>query len=162
MFAAWRLGDIIESGPGKSSDLSWALPGPTLLSICEIFIASLCATIPFFWPMLKQQLNKIFVVHEFSVSTESRFHPHDDDAVELAPTQSGNREKSTATEDVRSLGSKSAYHHTDEEHQIGRYGDDFFRSQADPFADDFRTETAIQSGVTGQKKGGFVRFKSST
>jgi len=162
MFGAWRLADIVISNAGRSTDLSWNLPGPTLLSICEVYIASMCACIPFFWPMLKQQIDKIFVMYEFSVSTESRFHGNDDDAVELAPTQSRNRGKSPGTEDVRSLGSKSEDIHTDQQHKNAHYADDYILAQGDPFAEEYRTETAVQADMTGRKKHGFVRFKNST
>ena len=155
MFAVWRLADIIQDNAGRSSDLSWDLPGATLLSLCEVYIASLCASIPFFWPIIKEQIQKlqeIFVKYEFSVSTESRFHANDDDAVELAPTP--------GTDDVVSLGSKSANQSTKQVYPDKHHADDYIQAQINPFSEEFRTETAVQSGMSGRKKGGFVQFKN--
>ena len=52
-------------------DPTWNMPGPGMLSTVEIFLAALCATIPFFWPAVRDQFNKIFVQYDFNVS-ESR------------------------------------------------------------------------------------------
>jgi hypothetical protein len=44
------------------------MPGPAILSQVEVFIGALCATIPFFWPAVRDQWAKIFVSYDFSVS----------------------------------------------------------------------------------------------
>ena len=157
MFAVWRLASIIETNAGRSKDLSWGLPGATLLSICEIYMAILVASIPFFWPMIKEQINKIFVTYEFSVSTESRFHHQDDDGNELSGLQSGYPSKSEATGDVKSLGSQSGDYNSYQDLRDKHYADSYFRSQVDPFSDDsHQTETVYHTRMTGKNNDHFV------
>ncbi|KAF2102594.1 hypothetical protein NA57DRAFT_20821, partial [Rhizodiscina lignyota] len=69
-FALWRLVDVVKTGAGAGTDPTFNEPGPILLSIAEIYLAASCATIPFFWPVLKDQFNKIFVQYEVNVSSE--------------------------------------------------------------------------------------------
>jgi hypothetical protein len=60
------------------------MPGPGMLSTVEVFLAALCATIPLFWPAVRDQFYKIFVQYDFSVS-EIRI---EDDEFELTKTGS--------------------------------------------------------------------------
>lgn len=68
--------------------------------------------------MITQSWDKIFVMYEFSVSTESRYHDDDDDddGVELAPSKSRGESKSTA-----------------DNVSVSRYGDEFVQQQVNPF-----------------------------
>ncbi|KIW08534.1 uncharacterized protein PV09_01423 [Verruconis gallopava] len=84
-FALWRLIDIIITGGGVGIDPTWNMPGPGLLSTVEVFLAALCATIPFFWPVLREGFNKIFVHYDFTVAEEQI---QDDEGYELAKTGS--------------------------------------------------------------------------
>lgn len=40
--------------------------------VLEINVASICASVPIFWPVLRPYLGAIFVTREFSVTTERR------------------------------------------------------------------------------------------
>jgi hypothetical protein len=88
VFAIWRLAGMITSRAGMDSDLTWNLPGPTLLSFSEIYIAALTASIPFFWPIITKQFTKIFIQYEFDVTTEPRYRLHDFDPNTGRKTQS--------------------------------------------------------------------------
>lgn len=103
-FALWRLTDTVVRGPGVGDDPTFNEPGTMMLSAAEIYLATSCATIPFFWPVVKEQLNKIFVKYEFNVSVESNIP---DEELELAhrggfPASSGgdtaSRDESQQTE----------------------------------------------------------------
>jgi len=108
-FGLWRMIEVIiaEAGAG-GFDITWDEPMPQLLTVIEVCIACLCATTPFFWPLLKEGWDKIMVKFEFDVVTESRWH---DNHIELAysnPAKEAlDREVSTgsydeATRDMRS------------------------------------------------------------
>jgi hypothetical protein len=133
---------------------------PFLLSFVEVCIAAICASTPFFWPILSKQLNKIFVVYEFNVSSEPRYQ---DDQVELASTQDWpTGTKSTSVkDDVRSLESRSWENRADHEAKPSHYTDHFIQNQVDPFGEEFQTDTTIQSVANKKKKGGFVKFDNT-
>jgi len=152
-FAVWRLGTIVVTEGGQESmDLTWDAPKDTLLSLCEIYVATLSASIPYFWPLITKHFDKILVSYEFKVSSEPRYH---DDDVELGPTAAGAWQSgSNLTGDkevARSLESR--------EHKPEHYGDDHVQDQVNPFRAQFGTEAGSQTAsLTGQKKGGFIRF----
>ncbi|KAK0647138.1 hypothetical protein B0T16DRAFT_376241 [Cercophora newfieldiana] len=55
------------------SDLTWNSPTPTGLAALEINLASICAALPVFWPVVKDGWSRIFVnvTYEVSVTRES-------------------------------------------------------------------------------------------
>jgi hypothetical protein len=52
-------------------DLSWNSATPTGLATLEINLASICAALPVFWPVIKDGWSRIFVTYEVSVTRES-------------------------------------------------------------------------------------------
>lgn len=84
-FALWRLIDVAKTGAGAGTDPTFNEPGPILLSTAEIYLAATCSTIPFFWPVVRDQFNKIFVKYEFNITSES-YCP--DEEIQLANTGS--------------------------------------------------------------------------
>jgi hypothetical protein len=96
-------------------------------------VASICACTTFFWPIITAQLNKIFVVYEFKVSSESRYQ---DDGVELASTSSWTAAaKTTTKEEVRSLDSRSSGNELGKKQTTTHYKDDYVQNQVNPFAE---------------------------
>jgi hypothetical protein len=124
----------------NGGDLTWQEPQPFLISLAEVYVASLCASIPFFWPIIAQQLNKIMVMYEFNVSSEPRYR---DDEIELTPARS----KSETSGSLKEPTSEARH-----------YADDFTQQQVNPFSEGLRVETIAQGGAPPKKKGGFVRF----
>jgi len=53
------------------NDLTWNSPTPTGLATLEINLASICAALPVFWPVVKDGWARIFVTYEVSVTRES-------------------------------------------------------------------------------------------
>ena len=143
-------------------DPTWNEPEATLLSFIEVYLAAITASTPIFWPVLTEQLSKIFVMYEFEVSSEFR-NPGDDE-VELAPTESWHTGKKSAHfQDVKSLNSKDGDdvefgHKPNPSH----YSDDYLQSQVDPFSEEFRTEATAKSTVPSRKrKPSIVRFNNA-
>jgi hypothetical protein len=122
-----------------------------LLSIAEVCIATICASVPFFWPVITEAINKIFVTYEFNVSTESRFG---DDQIELAHTKSKGSKGS-----IRSVESRYGDMKPGSRSHSTPYGDDYIQSQVNPFADEFQTRSTVMTGMGGKgKKGTYVQF----
>ena len=148
-FAIWRLAEVVVSQGGQGGDdISWMLPEPTLLSFCEIYIATLVASIPFFWPIISEQISKIFVKYEFNVSVESRYYQTEDgeDDVELT---SASKTKSVTSVNELTEPAKTVAKQGKQTH----YQDDFVQHMVDPFGEQFRTETVArpQAGSLNQK-----------
>ncbi|KAH8885484.1 hypothetical protein GQ53DRAFT_695932, partial [Thozetella sp. PMI_491] len=74
VFAAWRLGILIRSEGEvlEILDATWYAPVTMLLSIAEVTLASICASIPIFWPVLSSSFGAIFVTKEVEVTTDDR------------------------------------------------------------------------------------------
>jgi hypothetical protein len=154
----WRLETIVKTQAGffPVLDPTWNEPGPTLLSFVEVYVAAICASTPVFWPVISQQLTKIFVMYEFKVSSEAR---HRDDEVELAHTESwpAGTKSTNSSEDFRSPESRSGGNNPSNTSKPSHYTDDYIQHQVNPFAEDLRVETTAQSDATGKKKrSGFV------
>lgn len=141
----------------NGGDLTWQEPAPFLISLAEVYVASLCASIPFFWPIIAQQINKIMVMYEFNVSSESRYK---DDEVELANTESWlvKTKSASSRDDGVSMKSGSRGKVSGPTTKTTHYTDDFVQNHVNPFSEEFRVETTARSASTRKKKGGFVRF----
>ncbi|KAK4160532.1 hypothetical protein QBC43DRAFT_325421 [Cladorrhinum sp. PSN259] len=55
----------------QSEDLSWNGPTPTGLAVVEICLASICAALPIFWPVIENSWGIIFVTYQVEVKRES-------------------------------------------------------------------------------------------
>ncbi len=76
IFAAWRL-VLLSGGEGGDPlagvlDATFYEPLPILLATMEVGLASICASVPIFWPVLRQHFGLVFSTKEFE-----HFHgPH--------------------------------------------------------------------------------------
>jgi hypothetical protein len=61
-----------KSGWYPTHDPTWYGPMSILLMVLEINVASICASVPIFWPVLRPYLGAIFVTREYSVKHEPR------------------------------------------------------------------------------------------
>ncbi|KAJ1329264.1 hypothetical protein MN608_05997 [Microdochium nivale] len=70
----WRLGSIIEhrAATWPVMDPTWYACSAIVLAVVEVDMASMCASIPVFWPVLQEGWGRIFVTHEIEVVHESR------------------------------------------------------------------------------------------
>ena len=110
----------------------------------EVDAASICASVPVFWPVLTQQLGKIFVTKEFAVVHEERY---DLDAIHSPTSRTGS--EAELRSDLRSQPSKLS---SKEAH----YDDAFVLRQVDPLS---QTHTsAVQGGPGGNAKRSWFNF----
>ncbi|KAK4209284.1 hypothetical protein QBC37DRAFT_378203 [Rhypophila decipiens] len=72
--STWRVWETIyyQGGFYPTHDPTWYGPRSLLLMILEVNVASICASVPIFWPVLRPLFGAIFVTREFSVKTEIR------------------------------------------------------------------------------------------
>ncbi len=72
--SAWRVTDTIyyKGGWYPTHDPTWYGPQSILLMVLEINVASICASVPIFWPVLRPYIGAILVTREFSVKHEVR------------------------------------------------------------------------------------------
>ncbi|KAK3381757.1 hypothetical protein B0H63DRAFT_476569 [Podospora didyma] len=73
--SAWRLSTIIEhqAATYPTFDPSWYGPVSMILAAIEVDLASICASVPVFWPvLLRMTALKIFVMEEVEVKHEDR------------------------------------------------------------------------------------------
>lgn len=85
MLSIWRLQSIVETRAATlpTFDPTWYGATPIVLSTMEVELATVCASLPVFWPVLKKQLGPYIVVtHEVKITHEDR-RWGDGDEVEL-------------------------------------------------------------------------------
>lgn len=87
MLSIWRLQSIVETRAATlpTFDPTWYGATPIVLSSMEVNLATVCASLPVFWPVLKKTLSPyIMVTHEVKVTRElRRWEDEDGDNVEL-------------------------------------------------------------------------------
>lgn len=73
---------LVQQSQNREQDLdtTFYTPDPILLSVMEVSIASICASIPIFWPVLSRHWSRLLVVvtKEVKVSREDRFKEVED------------------------------------------------------------------------------------
>ncbi|KAK0614708.1 hypothetical protein B0T14DRAFT_570612 [Immersiella caudata] len=72
--SGWRVYETIyfKAGWYPTRDPTWYGPRSLLLIILEVNVASICVSVPIFWPVISPYLGAIFITHEFSVNYEER------------------------------------------------------------------------------------------
>ncbi|KAG0645526.1 hypothetical protein D0Z07_8669 [Hyphodiscus hymeniophilus] len=112
----------------------------------------LCATTPFFWPIIQEALSKIFVSYEFKVVTESRW---DDTQVEelggVHTAESHHELMRTKTPPKEMPAETQSMNKT-----WGSYGGSSF---AEDFSEDFRTVSPASFTKQPAEKVGFVKHE---
>lgn len=70
----YRLINVIETRAGTFPTLDPSFYGctPIVLSSLEVSLAAIAASLPVFWPIIKQNLGNIFVTYEVTVVTEEK------------------------------------------------------------------------------------------
>ncbi|KAI5860933.1 hypothetical protein GGS23DRAFT_577943 [Durotheca rogersii] len=90
-FAAWRLATIIgnQGATWPTRDPTWYGPLSIILAVLEVDAASICASVPVFWPVLRGlQWGKIFVTQEVNITRETRYMDDDQDRLTHSTTHS--------------------------------------------------------------------------
>ncbi|KAI2632389.1 hypothetical protein GGR54DRAFT_33533 [Hypoxylon sp. NC1633] len=85
----WRLQTIVENKAGTYPvlDPTWYGPKSIILAALEVDLASICASIPTFWPIFRQRLRggNIFVTQEVHITHQHRRLSSEDDPYEMQP-----------------------------------------------------------------------------
>ncbi|OTA99600.1 hypothetical protein M426DRAFT_324995 [Hypoxylon sp. CI-4A] len=159
----WRLATIVEHRATTSPtfDPTWYAPASIILGTLEVNIASICASVPIFWPPLKARLDEIFVTREVTITTNrrsNRFSTEPGNTMELQRPTSEDCENRWNRCPSRA-GSESSQSRLAElapvEKRRQHYMDDFILDQVDPLRKKgpFIVESEIMSsGGVGRKK----------
>lgn len=145
MLSIFRLVSIVSTRATTwpTFDPSWYGAVPIVLTALEVDIATIAASIPVFWPVLRNlDLNQILITREVKVTLEDRHN--------MGPTRTNSLVEDEDIELERS-DSVSRLNRKREEH----YGDPYVREQVDPFKKyEFGTRTEIDVSRLGRNKGG--------
>ncbi|KAL0938086.1 uncharacterized protein CTRU02_207817 [Colletotrichum truncatum] len=70
----FRLISLVQSKAGTypTFDPSWFACVPIVLATVEVDLATICASLPVFWPVLEVRLKTILITREFEVLTDTR------------------------------------------------------------------------------------------
>ncbi|KAF7515207.1 hypothetical protein G7054_g14695 [Neopestalotiopsis clavispora] len=79
--AIWRVATIVEhkAATYPTLDPTWYGPISILLASCEVDLATICASVPVFWPILTSNLDRIFITREIKIERNHRFSNIDDE-----------------------------------------------------------------------------------
>jgi hypothetical protein len=161
----WRLQSLIEHRAATSPtfDPTWYAPISLILSAVEVDLASVCASAPVFWPVLRSQVTKIFVVQEIEITHEDRFV----DQFELHRAYSAGQHDGTSGSLHSAHGSEVGLG-LDEANGLDRttskknhYADRFVRDQVDPFSSIAKEEATVQVHVRSGSQGPPLTRKGS-
>ncbi|KAI1800229.1 hypothetical protein F4811DRAFT_540126 [Daldinia bambusicola] len=158
----WRLATLVEHRATTSPtfDPTWYSPISIVLGVVEVNVASICASVPIFWPSLKARLDEIFVTREVTITLNrrsSRFSSDVGNAIQLQRTASEDREN-TWNRCPSRAGSESSQSRLAElapvEKRKQHYMDDFIMNQVDPLRkkSGFVVESEIMSDNLNRQK----------
>ncbi|KAI0602255.1 hypothetical protein F4775DRAFT_581636 [Biscogniauxia sp. FL1348] len=99
----WRVQTVVlhQAGTYPVLDPTWYGPISIVLGIIEIDLASICASVPVFWPVITDSIGKIFVTQEVHVTHQHRrLSGDDDDRYELQQTSTSPSQHSRVGSEV--------------------------------------------------------------
>ncbi|CAJ2503634.1 Uu.00g110280.m01.CDS01 [Anthostomella pinea] len=80
----WRLATIVIHGAdGASFDPTFTSVASIILGMLEVCAASICASVPVFWPVLASGFEQILVTREIKITREYMYSRDGDDEMEL-------------------------------------------------------------------------------
>ncbi|PSS05321.1 hypothetical protein BD289DRAFT_478212 [Coniella lustricola] len=124
-------------------DPTWYGAMPIVLTALEVDIATIAASIPVFWPVLRSiDISQILITREVKVTLEDRQHMNTARTDSLVEDEDIELERSDS---VSRLNRKKGEH----------YGDPYVREQVNPFKKyEYGTRTKIDVSRLGRHKGG--------
>ncbi|VUC35684.1 unnamed protein product [Clonostachys rosea] len=133
--SGWRLQTIIQYQAGwyPTHDPTWYGPISILLGVLEVHVASACASIPIFWPIISPYLHLggIFVTHEVSVQVQDH---SDSQAIIDRKDKAPSRHASTwNSSDNGQTISETELLPISEQNTNPHYNNKFVAEQVDPF-----------------------------
>ncbi|ORY62362.1 uncharacterized protein BCR38DRAFT_238396 [Pseudomassariella vexata] len=151
LLAAWRLVSIVKTqgGVGPHQDPTWYGTLPVLIADMENLTSIMCASIPVFWPVLTESIDKIFVTHEVTIERSTRFSlvgdGYADDGVNLHGLICGDGQHSQPTSQA-SLNPKDSTKSPRLEVPPGTYYvDKYFTGHLEPWSSSRQVESVISA-----------------
>ncbi|KAI1077736.1 hypothetical protein F5B20DRAFT_582846 [Whalleya microplaca] len=134
----WRVATLFEHRVGTfpTFDPTWYTPISLILGMLEVNIASICASVPIFWPSLTARLDQIFITREIEITSTHRYSTGScDDEIELHRSVSEIDDKRLKTLHSRaeSESSQSRLAAIGLPMTQAHYADQFIVGQVDPF-----------------------------
>lgn len=124
----WRLKTIVETSAGwlPTPDPTWYGPISILLAVLEVHCASICASVPIFWPVVRPFFFKgeILVEHEIRIESSARYR---EDRATPSPSETDSQ---TELRDVESSTTNLQSRH---------YKDEYVMRQVNPLRDHLDT-----------------------
>lgn len=166
MISIWRLATIIahRAATWPTFDPTWYGPISIELATLEVNFASICASMPVFWPVLTASLDKIFVTQEIKIERVHRFETVDD-SIELQREVSGrgpgSGSEAEAGEAPRGgslhsrVGSEASLNRSMSGQRAGtrqdHYMDEYIAAQVDPLRSLGKTESEVTAQPVSRK-----------
>ncbi|KAI1658582.1 hypothetical protein F4813DRAFT_38877 [Daldinia decipiens] len=152
VFAIWRLVTLVEHRVATipTRDPTWYGPITIILAVLEVDAASVCASVPIFWPVLRNlDWGKIFVTQEVDITRETRYMEDDGDRLTNGTTHSrAGSETDLGAGGGRGLRNKETY-----------YQDSYVLSQVDPFRPSIeRVHASARSDIAKQSSRKWVKL----
>lgn len=143
--AIWRLATVIEhkSTTYPTFDPTWYGPASLLLGVIEVNLASICACVPIFWPILTASVERIFVTQEIKITRAQRYSLDGDDQIELAQSENGSSHSRSGSIAKLQQSASSSPPDTSK-----HYLDSYVREQVDPL----RETGTVQLEITCPNK----------
>jgi hypothetical protein len=148
VFSIWRVATIVEhrATTYPTFDPTWYAPVTLIQACLEVDAASICASIPIFWPVLVAKYDQIFVTKEVTVTREHRWPRNNSEAAGLELHHS--RSSSTGNlGSTHSDGTSERYLNMSNTYGVATdYNDPYVLSQVDPLRTD--ESMGMESKVT--------------
>ncbi|KAK8023573.1 hypothetical protein PG993_011639 [Apiospora rasikravindrae] len=181
----WRVASMVEhrAATFPTFDPTWYGPISIELATLEVNFASICASIPVFWPVLTARLDKVFVTREIKIERIHRFETVDEDldingkygdnGVELQPSHrtrsnsghdGGLSNNSGGLQAHSRATSESSLNRTRSANQYGNnshYMDEYVAAQVDPLSSMGKVELEISAQPVSRKVSREVSRKNS-
>ncbi|KAK9423793.1 hypothetical protein SUNI508_03809 [Seiridium unicorne] len=143
----WRLQTLVEHQAGRypTHDPTWYGPISLLLATLECDCASICASVPIFWPVLSPYLGAIFVTQEVSVEHEYR----DTEEEGKVESSSSSLPRPGSQTELRTLEVNANTHY---------FYNDAVPAPLQPLSKQGGTHTKVRSDSVRDKKRGWVQI----
>ncbi len=112
-------------------DPTWYAPITIVLAALEVNMASICASVPVFWPVIEQQFGKIFITQEVKVTSEERWQPRFQDEESLTELTTRGESGKSPTSSDHDVGKLEPAHMGKSNRDS--FLDDFLIGRIDPF-----------------------------
>lgn len=149
----WRVATIVQHKATTSPtfDPTWYGPISIILASLEVDVATICAAVPVFWPILTSKFGVIFVTREIKIEHSHRFSAMDDEYELRSGSSSGSpsvgSSKETNDRETNDMGPPRKAH----------YKDKYIIAQVDPLETMGRVQLEIKAdgGKNGESSNPF-------